>query len=45
MHIPIGIALLIYVAFVTPGLYRKWKGERDARRTFAVGAGLVPRKR
>lgn len=41
MHIPIGLALLIYLACITPGLYRKWKGERAARKTFAVGAGLT----
>jgi hypothetical protein len=41
MHIPIAIALIVYVACVAPGLYRKWKAERDARRTFAVGAGLT----
>jgi hypothetical protein len=40
VHIPIGLALLIYAACVAPGLYRKWKGERDARKSFAVGAGL-----
>jgi hypothetical protein len=45
MHIPIGIALAIYVACVTPSLYRKWKGERDARRSFAVGSGLARTKR
>jgi hypothetical protein len=43
MHIPLGIGLLIYLAIVGPGLYRKWKIERSARRTFAVGAGLTKR--
>lgn len=41
MHIPIGIALLIYAAFVMPGLYRKWRDERRARKSFAPGAGLT----
>jgi hypothetical protein len=45
MHIPFGIAALIYAAFVTPGLYRKWRDERAARKAFAPGAGLIPRKR
>lgn len=40
MHIPIALALLIYIACVAPGLFRKWKAERDARKSFAVGAGL-----
>jgi hypothetical protein len=35
------IALLAYIAFVTPRLYRKWKADRDFRRTFAPGAGLT----
>jgi hypothetical protein len=44
MHIPLGIALLIYIACVVPGLYRQWKNERAARRSFAPGAGIIPRK-
>lgn len=39
--IPIGLGLLIYAAIVGPGLYRKWKAEREGKRAFAPGAGLT----
>jgi hypothetical protein len=45
MHIPIGIALLIYIACVAPGLYRQWRDERKARKAFAPGVGIDQVKR